>query len=294
MPRVSILTPAYNCEKYIVETIESALKQTFQDFEMIIVDDGSIDRTQEIVERYVFNFPEKIRYIYQANGGPAKARNRGIRESKGEYLALLDADDLWLPNRLEETVAVLNRKAEVGLVHAKTKRILEDGRFTETPRKNIRYLSGHIFPYILLRKANISCLTVLFRKECVEKVGYFDETKECFGVEDRDLWLRIASNYRIEFIDKVLGYYRLRSSGISQGEKIQANKIYVINKHCSSEQHKTLKKLALAQIYRELGDSLLAQKEIVQAKYYYWQSISFYPFKFWPWINLLRLSLRRY
>ena len=108
MSKVSILIPSYNNAHYLPQAIDSALNQTFQDFEIIIIDDGSTDNTREIVERYLKRAPDKIRYIYQDNQGLARARNTGLRHARGEYVALLDADDVWLPARLEETVKILD------------------------------------------------------------------------------------------------------------------------------------------------------------------------------------------
>ena len=196
-PKVSIIIPTYNCAHYLSSSIESVLGQTFQDFEIIIIDDGSTDNTKEIVEKYRQDNPDRIRYIYQENQGLACARKTGLRQAKGSLIALLDADDQWLPERLEETVRCMETDETIGLVHANIKRVGPDGAVIDVPKRDQRFLSGDIFDHIFLRKAHISCPTVLFRQSCCDKVGLFDENLARLGCEDRELWLRISRQYRI-------------------------------------------------------------------------------------------------
>ena len=106
MPKVSVITPAYNAQDFIALTLQSVLDQSFHDFEAIVVDDGSTDQTRAIVEGFERMSKGKIRYVYQPNGGPGKARNRAVAEAKGEYIATLDADDYWMPQRLAEGVKI--------------------------------------------------------------------------------------------------------------------------------------------------------------------------------------------
>ncbi len=289
MPKVSILTPAFNAAKYLSETIDSVLAQTFQDFEMIIVDDGSTDNTREVAQGYAQKHPGKIRYIYQKNAGPAAARNTAIKNSTGEYLALLDSDDLWMPNRLEEGVAVLDAKPEVGLVHAKTIRLV-DGKKLAPLKRHLPSLSGRIYRNLITRRANISCLTVLFRRSCLEKIGLFDEAQECIGVEDRDLWVRLSKFYKVQFINKEVGYYRIIAAGISRNsERMMKGKIYVIKKNCSSW---LLRRLALASVYKEHADEYLQHGQWTEAKRLYADAITTWPVYLWSWINYIKCLLK--
>ena len=293
MPKVSVITPVFNAEKYIAETIESVLQQTFADWEMLIIDDESKDQTVSIVERFVQQYPDKIRLLQQSNQGPGAARNHGIREAQGEYIALLDADDLWLPHRLEEGVKVLDQNACIGLVHGKTRRLMEDGQIVDGPKRDPQYLNGWIFENLLKRKAHISCLTVLFRKECIDKVGGFDEARECIGVEDRDLWLRIARAYQIAYIEREVGVYRVLSTGISRDNaKMLKGKTYVINKACEASGKKTLGKQALAMIHKELADEYFLKEEYQASSQEYKRSLEYWPWSMWSWINWMR-SVRR-
>lgn len=293
MTKVSVIIPTYNCVEFISVAIESVLKQTFQDFEIIVIDDGSKDKTRETIKQYVDQQPDKIRYIYQENQGLAMARNRGIKESRGELIALLDADDKWCPQRLEEGVKVIGSDHSIGFVHANISRITESGETIGTPTRNARFLSGSIFEYLFLRNAHIACPTVLFRKECCNKVGLFDENLTRLGCEDRELWLRIAREYRIEYLDKVLAYYRVRPSSMSKNlNKMLEARLYIVNKFCPEGQNDKLRKLALAKIYRDLGDELLLEHQFGAAKKQYQKSLSFRLFSVWTWINLVKTMLK--
>jgi glycosyltransferase involved in cell wall biosynthesis len=293
-PKVSVIIPAYNCSQYLTEVIESVLKQTYKNFELIFVDDGSTDNTKNIIQKYIASYPEKIKYFYQENKGLAVARNTGIRNAKGEFIALLDADDKWQPTTLEEEVKILVAESDVGLVHANTIRISDEGKMLYVNKRNKKYLSGSIFKYLFLRKANISCPTVLFRKECCNRVGMFDENLTRLGCEDRELWLRISLKYKIKYIDKVLAYYRVRNNSMSKDEtKMLQARYYVVNKFFpEGKNNKTLRAKALANIHRELGDELILKGKFQQAKNQFVTSLRRWPFSIWPWVNLIKATLK--
>ena len=291
--KVSILIPSYNVAQYLPQAIDSALDQTFQDFEIIIIDDGSTDNTREIVEKYLKREPEKIRYIYQENEGLACARNTGLRQARGSLIALLDADDQWLPTRLEETVRAIGEDKSIGLVHANVTRITEDGSVIETQKRNMQFLTGNIFNYIFLRKVDISILTILFRKECCERVGLFDKNLTRLGCEDRELWLRISRHYKFKYIDKVLGLYRVRGDSMSRNtEKMMQARIYVIEKFCSLYKDcQKLRNKALAKIYRNLGDEYFKERKLSRAREQYSKAIGFNPISIGLWINYIKTFL---
>ena len=164
-PKISIITPAYNCAKFLPQTIESVLKQTFGDFEMIIVDDGSTDNTKQVIEPYLKNHPLKIKYIYQQNGGVSVARNTAVKNALGEFIAFLDADDMFLPNRLEESLRVIEKDKSIGLVHARSMRINEEGASIGTLKRDTRFLSGQIFPLIqMLSPFLLKCMGYFFER----------------------------------------------------------------------------------------------------------------------------------
>lgn len=206
-PLVSIIMPAYNAEKTIVESIESVLKQTYINWELIVVNDGSNDRTSALV--LAFN-DERVVLVKQDNGGVANARNNGINNSKGEYIAFLDSDDLWVEDKLERQIGVL-----VGGKHkmcfAKTWCFRENSNQTSDCFVNIS-LDFDDRDKILVYDF-IPVLTVLLTKDVLAEVGHFDETLR--GVEDWDMWIRVLQKYEAIYLDEFLAKYRISSTGLS-------------------------------------------------------------------------------
>jgi len=166
-PTVSVVIPAYNAERYIGETLESVLAQTYRDFEVVVVDDGSTDGTREIVRGY----GEPVRLVEQPNSGPAAARNRGVREARGEFIAFIDADDLWLPEKLALQVPLFDDE-EVGLVSCRVQ--LVDGSGRPHPTYEREKVSGWAFEK-LLEGNFIGTSTVVARREALEGAGLFPE-----------------------------------------------------------------------------------------------------------------------
>lgn len=209
MPKVTVIIPAYNSMKFLPRTIDSVLSQTFQDYEILIVNDGSEDDIENWVKTIDDN---RVRLISQANQGQSAARNVGICQSKGDYIAFLDSDDLWHPQKLEKQVDILDKNPEVGLVYTWVARLnTEDEilkivwRFSE---------EGNVWEK-LIHGNTIACGSVpMVRRSCIKKVGLF--SKFPFGCEDWDFWLRIAAEYPFRVIKEVLVYYRSNPSSLSQ------------------------------------------------------------------------------
>ncbi len=205
-PLVSVVTPAHNAEPFLAETIQSVLDQTYRNFEIIVVDDASTDRTAEIAE----GFGPPVRVLRnERNLERSASRNRAVAEARGELIALLDADDLWLPEKLEKQVAAMNRDPDAALVYGKAEAfVMEEGE-----RRIIwQYgseLPAHRADLALIEGNRIPPLTALFRREPFRAVGGFCEEPwiQCSG-EDYDLWLRMGRRYRFRFIPEVLGLYR--------------------------------------------------------------------------------------
>lgn len=293
MPEVSVIIPTYNCSKYISEAIDSVLAQTYKEFEIIIIDDGSTDETKGIVQEYLVSHRLKIKYIFQENQGLACARNAGIKNATGKYLALLDADDAWAKNRLALGVEIMEKHPTVSLVHANIFCMNEKGKVLFTAQRERSFLNGKIAKALLLKKAEISCPTVLFRRECVDTVGTFDENLTRLGCEDRELWIRITRQYDAYYIDEPLAYYRQRQSSMSKNmDKMVRAKYYVIHKHLDSRTKDLIIKLiALARTHKDCGDVLLFRKDYRNAIFQYLRSLQFWPFSIWPVINTLKALL---
>jgi len=294
MPKVSVIIPTYNCAQYIREAMDSALTQSFNDYEIIVVDDGSTDNTKQIIENYCRRYGERVRYVFQQNQGMCVARNNAIRAMRGEYIALLDADDRWKRDRLEEGVRILDANPEIGLLHSGFIRIDETGRDIGIPQVKECLMSGEIFKRLLLREMHISTPTTIFRKACCDSIGLFDENLTRLGAEDRDLWLRISLQYKVYYINKVLAEYRVRASSLSRKyERMMEGRIYIINKFCSDGSgYSKLRSRALASAYKDLGDTYLFQQEFQKARQQYLKSIMCWPFSIWPGINFLKAAFK--
>ncbi len=200
--KVSIIIPTYNRAHLIERSIRSILNQTYEDFELLIVDDGSTDNTKEVVEGIV---DARIRYISCAtNGGAAKARNVGIAEAKYDYIAFQDSDDEWHPDKLEKQMKVMETASpDTGLVYCEYHYNGLNGMEDICPDQKIplEQKRGNIFPQLLAGNM-IGTPVMLVKRECFDKVGGFNENFPC--MEDYELVLRIAREYRIEFIPEVL------------------------------------------------------------------------------------------
>lgn len=219
MPKVSVIIPAYNAMVYLPETLESALAQTFTDFEILLINDGSSD---EIVEWASQIQDARVQLISQKNQGLPGARNTGIWYSKGEYLAFLDADDIWESTKLEKQVQCLDQDLSIGLVSSWISNIDENGIFLGYP--NVPQSKGIELKQELFTFNNILCgSTPLVRRCCFEKAGFFERSLS--AAEDWDMWLRIARYYSISVIQEPLVRYRRHSNSMSKNLRIMLRNI---------------------------------------------------------------------
>lgn len=232
MPLVSVIIPTYNRAEYLAGAIQSALDQTLQDLEIIVVDDGSTDDTPVMLERY----RHRIRAIYQDHCGLiAAVRNRGIREATGAYIAFLDSDDLWLPDTLEREVTHAEQYPEFGMVYS-------DGWFFDDATGQDRCRthaytpaeSGWIGP-ALLQQIFIQTPGVLLRRAVLEETGLFAEEPALNMAEDWELWLRIAARYQIGFVNQPLFRVRLHAGSNSRLDPWQFHRLNlaVIERACA-------------------------------------------------------------
>ena len=209
-PTVSVLVPVYMGERFIAEAIESALNQTYRHLEVVLVNDGSPDKSSDVIRRYLSD--SRVRYLEQPNGGVAAARNSALRASSGKYVAFLDQDDLWLPDKLERQVAFLETHPDAALVHARQDYVDDNGRRVESEFINVEPVKGQCFRALFDRN-RIAVLTVLARRSVIEEVGGFNTLAS--GGDDYELWLRISWNYPIGFLDQIVGHYRVHSNNVS-------------------------------------------------------------------------------
>lgn len=212
MEKVSIIIPTYNRAGLIEKSIQSVLAQTYPEFELLIVDDGSVDDTQQVVQNIG---DDRIRYIKMPeNRGVAAARNEGIRQSAYDYIAFQDSDDLWKPEKLAKQMKMLSQKPQAGLIYCAYECKKSDGTIATVPNGSIpmEEKQGSIYPFLLGRNT-IGMPSVLARKECLMKSGLFHENLSC--LEDWELFLRIAKNYEIAFLEETLVYVHMWEGGVS-------------------------------------------------------------------------------
>src|SRR5690606_16290431 len=205
---LSVLLPVYNAEKYVTDSIKSVLDQTFKDFELIIINDGSVDRSLELIKEFR---DDRIVIIDQENRGLAKTLNRGLALSKGKYIARMDADDICMPHRFSEQIKYLEKKSDVGLLGAAVEVIDDNG-------KHLWYnppLIGHdVLTKVMLTLGNpIKHPSVMFRKEIALRCGGYNEDIGKY-FEDYMLWHLMSMQCKIDNIPKVLLKYRVTPSSI--------------------------------------------------------------------------------
>jgi len=220
MPKVSVIIPAYNSMSYLPETLDSVLGQTFTDFDVLIVNDGSSDN---IVEWASEIKDPRVRLIYQENQGVSVARNKGIVHAQGGYIAFLDADDLWDPTKLEKQVICLDDNPSVGLVHTSMALIDQNGK--PTGRVMTSDAAGSVWKQLVEKNA-VACSSVMVRRCCFEAVGVFDE--RCKAIEDWDMWIRIAVQYPFAVIKEPLSYYRQLSTSISKNCQVMEQAFHLV------------------------------------------------------------------
>jgi glycosyltransferase involved in cell wall biosynthesis len=204
--KISIIIPTHNNENEIIRSIRSALEQSVYPTELIVVDDGSGDQTKDVLLPFIDS--KKITYIFQKNKGQGAARNTGIAAAKGEWIAFLDADDVWMPNKLETQVALIQKRPEVDLWYTNAI-IIKDGQPIGT-----HYPDFAQFPdqdesmYCRLIKTNVIInSSVMVKRQVFDEVGGFDEAPHLRRIEDYDLWLRLALKHTLAGTRDVLLHY---------------------------------------------------------------------------------------
>lgn len=212
---VSIIIPTYNRSKLIIRTIESVLAQTFSDFEIIVVDDGSTDNTRGILKEHIDS--GKIKYIYQNNAGPARARNNGIRNARGEILAFLDSDDEWTQDKLEKLMGLFKEKGQDILVYSDIEYVDVNGDKKGNLFSKTKPHEGKVAKKMLADNF-VATSSVAVAKSLIEKAGGFPEFKLPIG-EDYYLWLKIAGFADFYFVNEPLVKYRVHSGQITTNKK---------------------------------------------------------------------------
>lgn len=219
MPRVSVITPIYNSHPYLSAAVESVFEQTYSDWELFLVDDGSRDGSDEMARAYAQRDPDRVLYLEHAghkNRGVSATRNLAVRHARGEYLALLDADDVWLPEKLQLQVTAAERHPDVAVLYGLAPRIDAEGRLVPCPPEGDGdpYLPARYFER--LTQVNfIPASTTLVRRACLRGARPFEERLR-FQSEDWLLWCRLASRRPFLFLPVPLAHYRLYQASATQ------------------------------------------------------------------------------
>ncbi len=265
-PLVSVIIPAYNSANYIVDTINSVLQQSMQDFEIIVVDDGSTDQLKEVLAPFIRN--KQIEYIEQVNQGVSAARNHGYKKSQGQYIAFLDADDVWLNDNLE---ARLNKFkfGDFGLVHADA--FVIDGHSNKLPQilsGNEGNLLNDILAWNGTQVPGPS--SILLKREVIQKVGLFDEQLSTSA--DQDFFIRVAVRYKIGRVDKPTWMYRIHENNMHKNIARMEHDVLRVFKKASEENlfHSTsFKRQCFSKMYLILAASWAGDGKNVKRGFYF-------------------------
>lgn len=209
MPEISVVIPTYNRGSFVEHAVDSVLAQTYKDYEIIVVDDGSTDDTREKIQSY----GDRVRYLYQENRGPSAARNRGIMSASGKYIAFCDSDDRFLPKKLEQQVNFINRHPKCRFLYSWYYNVNKQGVVTKLRKPKACHSQEELQYFLYNRKFTIRTSTVVVVRKAFKKVGMFNENYDYS--QDWDMWLRLASEYRGYCIEKPLAEYWLHDDNRS-------------------------------------------------------------------------------
>ena len=285
-PAVSVLMPAFNAQETLQESVRSVLEQTFNDFELIIIDDGSTDGTADVAQRLA-EVDQRVRVIRQTNAGVSAARNRGLAEAKGHYISLLDADDLWVPDKLESQWPMAGDHTVV--VGGVRRFFFEGGQYVwgvETMPPEFGDEESQWLVVALLRSTNMVLInTMLAPRVCVEKAGGWNPRLRL--AEDWDLWLRLSNMCRFTTIAKPLQLYRKHSgsaTALHTARFAAVQKLTVLDAFAGTNRRSHLRAarvsrlLENAESLRWSGDIAYAGRMLLRAATYpkAWSEITLY------------------
>jgi glycosyltransferase involved in cell wall biosynthesis len=286
MPAVSIITCTYNRAHLIGETIESIIAQTFQDFEYIIVDEGSTDNTEEVVK----SFPDsRIHYfkIPNTQGHLSAMRNFGIKKSQGKYIAFVDSDDLWLPEKLKKQFSALEADNSIGFSYTDIETFNQREILSKTIYKKSGTFCGSAFEGLIHNEFVICATTLFFRKNCLDKIGYQNED---FRSGDFDFTVSLSINFKALAIYEPLVRVRRHEGNVSNSSYLNRKFTHLKilervrnTNHISQSDYKKIK----TNVYYAFGMQLLKLKEYKWANYFFIKNIISKPLQIKAWVRLI-------
>ncbi len=278
MPTISVTIPAYNATRTISATLDSILKQTFSDFEIIVINDGSTDNTVEKVQE--FQDP-RIKIFSYENGGIVAALNRALTHARGEYIAFMDADDLWTPDKLELQLKALQDYPEAGVAYSWTTDFIDGKEDQQLPDKPM-YFSGDVLPQLLVSNFLRHGSNVLVRRSAIDVIGELDPIAS--PAEDWDYYLRLAAQYPFALVPKHQIFYRQSTTSLSSNvSRMEKAGIYVIEKayKTAPAKYQHLQKQSLAILFEYCAQRYIQCSQdrpgINQAGKKLWQAVTVYP-----------------
>lgn len=276
-PAVDIVIPCYNASQFLARALDSVLAQTFPHWRILLIDDGSTDSTPELVRSYAPRLGARLLALTQPNRGLPAARNTAIRAGSAPLIALLDADDVWLPHRLERSIAALAAQPAAALSYGFVARIDEHDRPVSVHDQLLPGREGNIAPSIYTRRLHLPCPTITFRRAAFAATSGFDETMR--ATEDRDLWLRLALRSPVVCIPEIIALYRTSPGAMTTDtdRMFQAQRRFV-------EKHKGAPGLsarnyrhALGSIYRQRAETETGRRLLRPAALHLAQSLRLHP-----------------
>lgn len=224
LPLVTVIVPCYNHERYVTETIESIVNQTYENIELIVIDDGSKDNSVNIIQKLANKYG--FTFIHRANKGLSATLNEGLKLSKGKYFSAIASDDILMAEKIEKQVEFMELNPEYGMCYGKI--VYFENAIENTSEYLNSSKQGWVFDDLLIDGSFIPAPSAFIRKKVFDIVGGYDET---LWIEDWDMWLKIAQKFQVGYVDEYLAYYRRHDTNISnqtlkmyEAEKIILNK----------------------------------------------------------------------
>lgn len=298
MPLFSVVIPAYNAKAYIPECLDSVRVQSFTDYEVVVVDDGSEDGTGGLVQDWASrNSALRLRLVRQENRGIGSARNTGVRGATGKFIAFLDSDDSWLPKKLERVAEFISEHGDADLV-CHDEWLAEEAH----PTRTLRYGPYTAYEDLLFKRNCISTSATVVRSRNVLAVGGFSENPRFNGAEDYDLWLRLAkAGCRFAYLHEVLGRYRVHKGGTTRkAEEYCEHTLGLLAVHFGSfpeadPRYRSMMRRRRAGALRGAGRLLMKQGDRVRAQQYLRKAIGEDPLSWKNWglalLNTAHLSV---
>jgi len=253
-PLVTVGIPLYNHERYIVECVRSVFEQTYSPIELIVIDDGSNDRSYSVIKEYLdsdacSNRDIAVNLQTQVNQGMCNTLNAIAKDARGKYITFLGSDDYWLPEKLQDQVRFLENHPDITLVHSNSIKIDSSGNQLKVIDYSAKENCGYLFEALVTRTGGINTPSHLYRRSIYEEIGYYDPA---YSFEDTDFWLRLTREHAVGFINKIHTAYRWHGENLSQsGNALKFYNEELISIYRKNIQDPNLLKIALLKIYQK-------------------------------------------